>query len=377
MYHETVEVIDSIYAVILVDTGMEPDSTILNLNLNMNDTFPESPSRSYQELLQIILEKLSLPDILETEMSIVKTFQENRKRSRFFPKRNSKNSDTEMADDTNQNKENIEKCKGDQSVSSTKSVIQENPETNHKENVASLIEQDKHHGDMENDLGEKNSCIEENSKIQHLKRKSDSYTDNDEGYDTVSLIQSNCKDISSHLTLGRNNTEEMTANSSAMQGKIINSNSNQILGKIVSQKNAETDEKENRSLAAVNEKTFSYKSCTKTDPAKRSFSVVDSKISTMTKSKSSDLVENDVEILKFMPGVNDDFNIDLDFDWDNFKQDGCQNSTMSQKDSLRQKTLQTKRSNNTQSSSNNLIGSSVSSMFEVEEDVELDFDINL
>ncbi|KAG5866390.1 hypothetical protein JTB14_013262 [Gonioctena quinquepunctata] len=84
MYHESVEIIDSIYAIILVDTAMDWDSAILNLNVTLNSVFPEKPVRDYRQMLEVIMNKLQLPQILEKEINQLSKSRSNSVQSRFF-----------------------------------------------------------------------------------------------------------------------------------------------------------------------------------------------------------------------------------------------------------------------------------------------------
>nr|CAH7757678.1 unnamed protein product [Callosobruchus chinensis] len=96
MYHETVEVIDSIYAIVLVDTAMENESSLLSLNVSTNSVFPERPDVHYKTVLTTILEKLQLLEILETETSkLTEKKTCGRIESRFFHKHSSNGSSDE------------------------------------------------------------------------------------------------------------------------------------------------------------------------------------------------------------------------------------------------------------------------------------------
>ncbi|VEN59871.1 unnamed protein product [Callosobruchus maculatus] len=96
MYHETVEVIDSIYAIVLVDTAMVNESSLLSLNVSTNSVFPERPDVHYKTVLSTILEKLQLLEILEKETSKLKENTTSaRIESRFFHKHSSNSSGDE------------------------------------------------------------------------------------------------------------------------------------------------------------------------------------------------------------------------------------------------------------------------------------------
>ncbi|CAG9817991.1 unnamed protein product, partial [Phaedon cochleariae] len=71
MFHEKIEVVDSIYAIILSDIAMDRDSAILNLNITMNSVFPERPMVDYRTMLEAILTRLQLTEILERELKAI------------------------------------------------------------------------------------------------------------------------------------------------------------------------------------------------------------------------------------------------------------------------------------------------------------------
>nr|CAI5840576.1 unnamed protein product [Callosobruchus analis] len=97
MYHETVEVIDSIYAIVLVDAAMENESSMLSLNVSTNSVFPERPDVQYKTVLTTILEKLQLLEILEIETSKLRENATNaRIESRFFHKHSSSEESRKM-----------------------------------------------------------------------------------------------------------------------------------------------------------------------------------------------------------------------------------------------------------------------------------------
>ncbi|CAH1981091.1 unnamed protein product [Acanthoscelides obtectus] len=90
MCHERVEAIDSIYAIVLVDTAMENESSILSLNVNTNSLFPERPDVYYKTILTNVLEKLQLLELLEKEISNMSdSASSKRVESRFFHKHRS------------------------------------------------------------------------------------------------------------------------------------------------------------------------------------------------------------------------------------------------------------------------------------------------
>lgn len=70
MFHNEVEVIDSVYAVVLIDTAMDV-SSILNLNISTRTTFPDCPTKDYCDLLENVLNKLDLQDIFQKETAIM------------------------------------------------------------------------------------------------------------------------------------------------------------------------------------------------------------------------------------------------------------------------------------------------------------------
>lgn len=70
LFHESVQIIDAVMAVILVEIGMGyQEDSILNLDMNVHSSFPDDSINSYVELLNNVLEKLNLHDILEQEIN--------------------------------------------------------------------------------------------------------------------------------------------------------------------------------------------------------------------------------------------------------------------------------------------------------------------
>ncbi|EEZ97925.1 DNA helicase MCM9 [Tribolium castaneum] len=69
MFHKEVEIVDAVLAVILVETAMECDSSVFNLNFDTRRDFPLDPEQNYRELAQIVLQELQLNDLLEKEFA--------------------------------------------------------------------------------------------------------------------------------------------------------------------------------------------------------------------------------------------------------------------------------------------------------------------
>lgn len=84
MLHEKVEVMDTIYAITLIDAAMEDDACILKLDLTSNSNFPEITTEDYKNLLVIILGRLQLPDILQKEEHKVYETSYGKVQSRYF-----------------------------------------------------------------------------------------------------------------------------------------------------------------------------------------------------------------------------------------------------------------------------------------------------
>ena len=69
MFRETVDIMDAIFAVALIETSMQGDVAILDIDLNIYAMYPENPTESYDKLIRVILRKLGLFDILEKEIT--------------------------------------------------------------------------------------------------------------------------------------------------------------------------------------------------------------------------------------------------------------------------------------------------------------------
>ncbi|KAL3280038.1 hypothetical protein HHI36_017545 [Cryptolaemus montrouzieri] len=95
VFHNSVQIVDAIMAVVLVEIGMGyQEESVLNLNINVHSSFPNDSIENYVNILNNVLEKLNLPDILDQEMSILEnrrnvTNAENiRAESRYFHDKN-------------------------------------------------------------------------------------------------------------------------------------------------------------------------------------------------------------------------------------------------------------------------------------------------
>lgn len=90
MFHKEVEIIDAIMAVVLVETAMENDYSDFALNLDTRADFPFDPEGNYQELVEIVLKKLHLDDLLEKELTAI-THRGRSSRPGTFPKLDNSN----------------------------------------------------------------------------------------------------------------------------------------------------------------------------------------------------------------------------------------------------------------------------------------------
>lgn len=447
MCHENVEIIDSIYAIILVDAGMETESPVLNLNLKINDVFPEKPLNNYRELLRMILDKLSLPDILEAELNRFSKCKEKLQSSRFFQKPSNGNEEI-----VHVNKQRNEQSINEDNI--TNNFIKHDRNIEEKAGPSSSAytyrDQNIDNGKQQMNNKKNNSGVEQNTAyVKRLKVKTTSSdVENDEGYDTISFNVLS-QDISpSPINNSSNNANE----SNILQINVLSQKSAGVPRKKESLNSGQSSKKENsptmmrtkQKLSLKNKfKVFKFNNPnpdrTSTKATSGFAKTTDDSIGTSAKSKNSntnfatkskshsikhnqksmynqksvkptsditipscskqtpisttnsignsksfDSVQNDLELLKLMPGFNDDFEVDFDFDWDNFKDTDCPSSTMKSghKDSVNN-TLKSNKLNTKQPSSNNSIGSSVArfgpysqtsvSLFEADDD-ELDLD---
>lgn len=69
MCHTEVEIVDAVTAVILIETSMQGDSSILALEFDIYDTASDDPIQSYTQLIRSVLTKLQLFDLLEKELN--------------------------------------------------------------------------------------------------------------------------------------------------------------------------------------------------------------------------------------------------------------------------------------------------------------------
>lgn len=74
MFHNSVQTIDAIMAVVLMEIGMGyQEDSALNLNINVHSSFPDNSVENYKELSRNILEKLNLNDIFEQEIILLQS----------------------------------------------------------------------------------------------------------------------------------------------------------------------------------------------------------------------------------------------------------------------------------------------------------------
>ncbi|KAK9871202.1 hypothetical protein WA026_011483 [Henosepilachna vigintioctopunctata] len=104
MFHKSVYIVDAIMAVVLVEIGMGyQEESVLNLDINVHSSFPENSMENYITLMNNVLEKLNLPDILHQEMSMLENVQsliqkesKVRTESRYFHDINKEKSDAKV-----------------------------------------------------------------------------------------------------------------------------------------------------------------------------------------------------------------------------------------------------------------------------------------
>lgn len=405
MYRDVVEVIDCVYAIILVDTAMEMDSSILNLNINLKCIFPESPLNDCRDLVQNILNKLSLSDILNKEMTRLEKFKDNRKRSRFFESNNNNHNNhasVEVCENINEqtNDEGYITVGGDISNLTNQKTFEEPPVCSKSLDTTEIVDSSRLCR-KENKL---NSNCEHNTKKENLiKNVSVKQTNQEVKSNIVQImynnIQTSTQDLNeTHLQQSLDKRTSQNSDETIIQQSLVRSKEEQQTRKetppsiITSDKinilpnkydsfntyqnvdqnefhqpleRSENDHK--LKSVALNTKSkysiweqfkFQLKGNDNTkeshqksvilDKPNQNFSQSVTNIdqtskksptthvehnilpqkSLMGKSNSSDLAQNDLNLLKLMPIVNDDFNVDLDFDWDNFKPAVCLSSTM-------------------------------------------------
>jgi hypothetical protein len=71
MYHEEVQIVDAVTAVILLETSMETDSSIFDLRFDVRSDFPDDSVDNYRKLAKIVLGRLELDDLLRKELQSV------------------------------------------------------------------------------------------------------------------------------------------------------------------------------------------------------------------------------------------------------------------------------------------------------------------
>ncbi|XP_074028985.1 DNA helicase MCM9 isoform X3 [Leptinotarsa decemlineata] len=265
MCHESVQVVDSIYAIILVDTAMDWDSSILNLNITLNSVFPERPVEDYRNMLEIILNKLQLHQILDKEINLLKKPRSNTIQSRFFNCQNSVVPDVRKQsqnDDFNrlQNDKTFEKmssdgdftsginlqesrfnnCQNPNVQTSNRPLIMSEPSKTEKEQVVETrlqdSKQEKNNKIQSSECGDIHfkNCVET---TDHLKFKSTTIrksnkTDKsrffnsevDEGYDTVSFDISDSKNTRQTKLKFDTRSQSKTPNQTLNHCDIFNDN---------------------------------------------------------------------------------------------------------------------------------------------------------
>lgn len=65
MFHQEVQLMDAIVAVVLMEASLQGDASLLAMDFDVTATFPDDPTNSHNELTRIILDKLQLTELLE------------------------------------------------------------------------------------------------------------------------------------------------------------------------------------------------------------------------------------------------------------------------------------------------------------------------
>ncbi|XP_057667662.1 DNA helicase MCM9-like [Diorhabda carinulata] len=290
MYHEKVLVIDSIFAIFLIDISMDFDSSVLNLNTQVISVFPERPKATYKDLLETILSKLQLFDILEKELNMLDANKEHKIQSRFFVKQNIKNvveddNTTVITEADKKNRHNsndsINVTKSNKNANSTISTNTNQDNKIQKNNLLNNPNADDCSKRLPNDIFQEAKDIKPLNKLEDI--------------------------------LGETKSEPVTS-SSIITNQTVESEGNE---KTIKRKHSSMWESGfDESILEDDNKLTSQKSIF------NSFKTNDiinkqkkpRKVSS-TRKKPCDNIQTDLEMLKFLPSHNLD--IDLDFDWDN------------------------------------------------------------
>lgn len=349
MYHEKVLVIDSIFAIFLVDISIDYESSVLNINTQVNSVFPERPKATYKNLLETVLSKLQLTEILEKELNLLDANKEQKIQSRFFVKQNIENVVEVNNRTANMCEEPITEADNSNQHNSNDSIKDNSfNESNKNTNLSININQDykifqepRKKSDENPKTGLlKNLNVNESNKNTNLSINTDQ--DNkifqeeprktsDENKKTELLKNPNLDECAKMLSNDIQYTKdsnpvnkleailektesEPVACSSIITNQSVESKSNE---NTLKRKNISTCESGFDASIFEDDNDTSHKSIFNSSKTNKKLI---KKPRTVKSSKSifpskSDNIQTDLEMLKFVPGH--DFNIDLDYNWDN------------------------------------------------------------
>ncbi|XP_031340203.1 DNA helicase MCM9-like isoform X2 [Photinus pyralis] len=74
MYHSEVQVMDAVFAIVLIECSMHGECAVLSLGpLNVLESYPGDPMGRYAEIVNVVLTQLGLNQILQHEMNFINT----------------------------------------------------------------------------------------------------------------------------------------------------------------------------------------------------------------------------------------------------------------------------------------------------------------
>uniref|UniRef100_A0A6P7GHD8 DNA helicase n=1 Tax=Diabrotica virgifera virgifera TaxID=50390 RepID=A0A6P7GHD8_DIAVI len=359
MNHEKVQVIDSIYAIFLIDISMDLESSVLNLKTSANSVFPENPKIVYKNLLESILNKLQLENILEKELKVLNITKEQQIQSRFFANQGDNISERTSLDsskrpstfkfssrkspnDKNESSKVTTYKDGDarrQTVDNEEELVRKSSKTVMDEVTAVDKEVPKHSDLNKSELGfeggdktrpkPKKTSPGSLAKFKFVPKKA--RVDN-----KATTVTDSCKpfaDGSKNAPIEANMTPVKDFPNKTIETS--RENSKNSVSNVQSSKKGQTSRIDINNEKNIKKKLPKSKSSSifdsndpicfddiledKPDSSKKKTSKFAPKKLRNSripfKKEPSNSIENEWDMLKFMPGVNDGFNIDLDIDY--------------------------------------------------------------
>lgn len=289
MFHNEVEVVDSVYAVVLIDIAMDV-SSILNVNISARSTFPDSPVDDYCGLLENVLDKLNLHDIFQKEIASVrrnKTKVSGNHMSRFFKRSEQNENRTPSAEEVTKRyvlpTQTINEIENNNHERKRKTIVDgasQSNEKNKKNRLSTSEELDVNVNENCNIIGSKSTVQEENKECR-LEPLENDYTIASTKYSK--LTKPSFEDFEGRKDL----LPACSSQGLTMNDEIRDDNKNKNCDKEKMNEEINKDDTSTKNNGRMKSQENLYK---------------------------DSFISDDLAMLMLMPDVNDKFDIDLDID---------------------------------------------------------------